>query len=187
MAAEACSHFPKSQFQTRLNGSERYAGVCGDFAMSHLLVKSEINGGALGFRKRRKSPLQVRASFAVRDVLVNMRPALAQHFTFVSVPILDPRIRLAFAEAIDRTAACECSDPCKRSPHLGIVARRAIPDFHENILQKVVAVGIVVQNFHADGSEESCITGMEDLEPEMIVRLDHFHQVLIREFGVRSD
>ncbi len=49
MTAKACRHFSEPQFQARLDGSQRYAGVCGDFALGHLLVECEMYGGALRF------------------------------------------------------------------------------------------------------------------------------------------
>ncbi len=116
-----------------------------------------------------------------------MRPAFSPQVALVGITILDPRIGFAFAEAIDRTAAGECSDPRQRLSHLWFVARCTIPYFHEYVLEQIFGVGLVVQNFHTDSAEKGCVTGMEKFETAMVVRLDLFHQVFVAEFGIRSD
>ena len=80
--------------------------------------------------------------FHVGEVIVRVALGLLEEALFHAA------VGFALAEAVDRPAAGEGDDPAERLALLRIVGGGTVPDFHEDLLQHVIGLRVVVQDAH---------------------------------------
>jgi hypothetical protein len=138
--------------QSRFNGPEWYSGVCRDLALTHLLVIRELDRLPLRLGQDAHRTLQVRVYFELREVFMDMCPAVAVAVRLLSEALLQTAIGLFSPQSINRTSTGESGDPGKRLAHQWIVVCCPIPYLQKDILKHVFRVSVTVERFNDQAS-----------------------------------
>src|SRR5690349_13432550 len=102
---------------------------------------------------------QIGANEIVVDLVFHPRIGLALDLAFE--PVLGSTVRLATAQAIDRPAPRQGYYPAKRTPCLGRIISRFLPDLKENFLQDIVRFRLLVDDTGHDRFESFAIAVVE--------------------------
>jgi len=162
-AADGVVELAEAEFEAGLDGAEGGIGVNGDFALAHAFEEGEIDGltlkGGEGLDALAEELAEIVVDDVVIDAIVNPGVGLVLGFEFETLG--NAVIGLAFAEPVDGPAAGEGDDPAEGLAFfLGVVFCLA-PDLHEDLLEQVVGLGLVVDDANDEGFEDAAIAVVE--------------------------
>src|SRR5206468_12929340 len=105
-----------------------------------------------------------------------VHPCVGLLFRFVLQAFLCARIRLLLAQAIDGPPPCECYHPAEWFALLLGEILGLVPDLHENLLQEIVGLSLIVNDSQDQRLENAVIAVVELRERIGVAGLDALHQ-----------
>ena len=159
----------------------------GDLALAHALVEGKLDGLLLGDREGLDELEQGLADIGHDEVLLRVGgPGVGLLLDLIAKAVLCAAMALALAEAVDGAAAGQGDDPAQGLALGGVIPGGAVPDFHEDFLEEVLGLGLVVDDFHAEGFHDGGMAIVEVLEGDGVALLEHGHELLVGEVERRE-
>src|SRR5271166_1362655 len=161
--AHGVVEFAQAKFETGLDGAEGSVGVLGDFALAHAVEEGEIDGLALQDGESLDAFEEELAEIVLQDVVFDavVDPGVGLMLGLLLEELCDAVVGLALAEAVNGAAAGEGDDPAEGLAFLLRVIFCLAPDLHEDLLEEIVGLCLVVDDADDEGLEDPAVAVVE--------------------------